>query len=94
MNILLMGYYGFRNVGDDLFLRQLIDYFAQKQDVKKIFVFCQEDYYERTTDKVRFFAAKNLSKLKRLSIILQSHCLIFDVQRPLPEERIDSIEKA
>ncbi|MDY6902605.1 MAG: polysaccharide pyruvyl transferase family protein [Cyanobacteriota bacterium] len=77
MNILLMGYYGFHNVGDDLFLRQLIDYFAKKQDVKNIFVFCQEDYYERTTDKVRFFAANNLSKLKRLSIILQSHCLMW-----------------
>ncbi|MEL6462619.1 MAG: polysaccharide pyruvyl transferase family protein, partial [Cyanobacteria bacterium J06621_15] len=61
MNILLMGYYGFHNVGDDLFLRQLIDYFAKKQNVKNIFVFCQEDYYERTNDKVRFFAANKLS---------------------------------
>lgn len=77
MNILLMGYYGFHNVGDDLFLRQLIDYFAKKEVVKNIFVFCQDDYYERTTDKVKFFAASSLSKFKRLSIILQSNCLIW-----------------
>ncbi|MEO1373980.1 MAG: polysaccharide pyruvyl transferase family protein [Cyanobacteria bacterium J06635_10] len=77
MNILLMGYYGFHNVGDDLFLRQLIDYFAEKQDVNKIFVFCQEDYYEKTTTKVSFFAANKLSKLKRLSIVLQSDFLIW-----------------
>ncbi|MBF2014316.1 MAG: polysaccharide pyruvyl transferase family protein [Rivularia sp. T60_A2020_040] len=77
MNILLMGYYGFHNVGDDLFLRQLIDYFAQKQEVNQIFVFCQEDYYERTTNKARFFAANQLSKLKRLAIIIQSDCLMW-----------------
>ena len=77
MNILLMGYYGFHNVGDDLFLHQLIDYFSKKQQVNKIFIFCQEDYYKPTTNKVNFFPANKLSKLKRLSVILQSDCLMW-----------------
>jgi len=95
----LMGYHGFHNVGDDLFLRQLIDYFAKTNDVKNIFVFCQDDYYERTTDKVKFFAASNLSKLKRLSIVLRSQCLMLGggtlniAEKPTNLLRLQSLAK-
>ncbi len=76
MNILLMGYYGQRNIGDDLFVHQLTHYFSEKSTVQKIFVFCQEDYYPKISDKVQFFPATQLSKLKKIGLILKSD-LIF-----------------
>lgn len=76
MNILLMGYYGKRNVGDDLFVQQLTHYFSEKSAVHKIFVLCQEDYYPKISDKVQFFPENQLSKLKKVGLILQSD-LIF-----------------
>ncbi len=35
MNIMLIGYYGYHNIGDDLFVKQLTNYLANKQEVKK-----------------------------------------------------------
>lgn len=77
MNILLMGYYGFKNIGDDIFLRQLIDYLSQKDVVNKIFVFCQSNYYHKSSDKVIFFNSAKLSKVKRALIVLNSDYLVW-----------------
>jgi polysaccharide pyruvyl transferase WcaK-like protein len=75
MNILLMGYYGHQNVGDDLFVKQLTRYFSNNNAVKKIFVLCKDAYYERVSDKVVFFPVHQLTKLKKLALILRSDCL-------------------
>lgn len=72
MNILLMGYYGQRNIGDDLFVKHLTHYFSRRPDVGKVFVFCKEDYYPKTGDKVIYFSEARLSKLQRLKVIGQS----------------------
>lgn len=72
MNILLMGYYGQRNLGDDLFVKQLTHYFSQHHNVSKIFILCNENYYSQASDKVYFFPEKNLSKLKRVALILKA----------------------
>ncbi|MCA1993535.1 MAG: polysaccharide pyruvyl transferase family protein [Coleofasciculus sp. S288] len=75
MNILLMGYYGQSNIGDDLFVKQLTTYFSTKDVVKNVFVICQDNYYEKVSDKVSFFSTSNLSKLKRAWLILRSDCI-------------------
>ncbi|MBD2099528.1 polysaccharide pyruvyl transferase family protein [Leptolyngbya sp. FACHB-261] len=75
MNVLLMGYYGYKNVGDDLFVKQLTQYFSKQESVKKISVLCNEDYYEKASDKVSFFASNNISKFKRLVLLLDSQCI-------------------
>lgn len=72
MNILLMGYYGQRNIGDDLFVKQLTHYFSQQSEVDKIFLLCKEDYYPKTSEKVRFFSESKLSKLQKLRLLVQS----------------------
>ncbi|OKH49281.1 polysaccharide pyruvyl transferase [Calothrix sp. HK-06] len=77
MNILLMGYYGYRNVGDDLFVKQLINYFTEKKQVKNIFIICEENYYQTDSHKVSFFLSSKLSKIKKLLLILKSDCLIW-----------------
>ncbi|MDJ0619716.1 MAG: polysaccharide pyruvyl transferase family protein [Calothrix sp. MO_192.B10] len=77
MNILLMGYYGFKNIGDDLFVTQLVNYLSNQEYVEHIFLFCQQDYYEFTSNKVVILPTDKLSKSKRLSIILQSDYIIW-----------------
>lgn len=77
MNILLMGYYGYRNVGDDLFVEQLIKYLTEKKQVKNIFVLCEENYYQSDSQKVSFFSNRKLSKIQKILLILKSDCLIW-----------------
>jgi len=72
MNILLMGYYGQRNIGDDLFVKQLTDYFSGRSDVSKIFILCKEKYYPQDSAKVFFYSEEELSKLQKLALILRS----------------------
>lgn len=75
MNILLIGYYGKRNIGDDLFVRQLTHYLAQRDDVETIFLLCQEAYYPPISSKVHYLPSEKLSKFKKLEIILKSDCI-------------------
>ena len=77
MNIILMGYYGFQNIGDDLFVYQLTNYFSQKEYITNIFVFCQNNYYRIDNSKVILLPINQTSKFKRLSIILQSDYIIW-----------------
>ena len=41
-----MGYYGYGNIGDDLFVKQLTNYFHKNQIVRNIFVICKDTYLE------------------------------------------------
>ncbi|EGJ30925.1 MULTISPECIES: polysaccharide pyruvyl transferase family protein [Moorena] len=75
MNIFLIGYYGYGNIGDDLFVKQLTDYFARKKNVKKIFICCQTNYYQGLSHKVVFFRNAQLSKLKRTLLLFKSDCI-------------------
>lgn len=72
MNILLMGYYGQRNIGDDLFVKQLSNYFSRRSDVVNIFILCKEEYYPKNSEKVTFYCEEKLSKLQKLLLILKS----------------------
>lgn len=77
MNVFLMGYYGYGNLGDDLFVKQLTNYFTSKKDIKNIFVCCQDNYYQGLSDKVSLFSNSELSKLKRFSLILKSDYIVW-----------------
>ena len=72
MNIMLIGYYGYHNIGDDLFVRQLTNYLVSKQKVKNIFILGEENYYKFDHRKVFYFANNQLSKIKRALILLKS----------------------
>ena len=72
MNIMLIGYYGYHNIGDDLFVKQLTNYLASQQKVKKIFILGEENYYKFDSQKVFYFASNQLSKIKRALILLKS----------------------
>lgn len=72
-SVLLLGYYGHRNIGDDLFVRNLVDFLARQH--KRVAVICEDDYYqENYADQahIRFYRSQDLSKLKRLELILKS----------------------
>ncbi len=77
MNIILMGYYGFKNVGEDLCIQELIKYFSEKEVITKIFVFCEDDYYETINSKVVFCKTRKLSTIQKASILFQSDYLIW-----------------
>ena len=77
MNILLMGYYGKSNIGDDLFVRQLVSYFSRQPDVKRVRVLCDEDYYDVETVAVDFIPLSAQSKLKTLLAIWQSDVIFW-----------------
>lgn len=74
MNILLLGYYGHKNVGDDLFVENLIQSLGKKD--RKIFLLCDEDYYKKdysNTSNIKFFNSKAISKATRLKLLLNSN---------------------
>ncbi|GAA6621695.1 polysaccharide pyruvyl transferase family protein [Scytonema sp. NUACC26] len=77
MNIILMGYYGFKNIGDDLSIQQLIQLFSSKKAIQNIFVFCEYDCSEVTNNKVIFCNTHKLSTLQKASILFQSDYLIW-----------------
>ncbi len=72
MKIVLMGYYGQTNIGDDLFVHQLTPYFSSRSEVEQVFVLCKENYYPQISEKVRFFADNKFSNWQKLWLILQS----------------------
>lgn len=62
MRLTLLGYYGFRNIGDDLMLLNLLDYFSSKSDVERISVYCREKYYPEKA-KVRYVSNCGIDRL-------------------------------
>lgn len=79
MNILLTGFYGFRNIGDDLFLETLIDYFNSIDRIKHVFIICNENYYDYIADlsKVQFFTLRELSRFQRVKLIFKSDYIVW-----------------
>lgn len=77
MNVLLLGYYGKHNIGDDLFVNQLTHYLAQQESIDQVFVLCEENYYQQNSDKIQFLVDHQLSPWQRAMLILKSHCLVW-----------------
>ncbi|CEJ44714.1 polysaccharide pyruvyl transferase family protein [Umezakia ovalisporum] len=76
MKILMMGYYGCNNVGDDIFVNQLTKFWESQQLIEKVFVLCQDNYYHSTAKKIKFFSNK-LTKLQRLWLMLNSDFIVW-----------------
>ncbi|MDH6060532.1 polysaccharide pyruvyl transferase family protein [Chrysosporum bergii ANA360D] len=76
MKILMMGYYGCHNIGDDIFVYQLTKFWQSKQVIDKVFVLCQDDYYQSTSEKIEFFS-NQLTKLQKLWLMLRSDYIIW-----------------
>ncbi|MEM9766432.1 MAG: polysaccharide pyruvyl transferase family protein [Cyanobacteria bacterium P01_D01_bin.71] len=73
MKVLLIGFYGYHNIGDDLFVRNLIDFLLPK--CKKISVICNNNYYltdYQETQKINFYRSQELSRIQRLRLISES----------------------
>ncbi len=73
MKVLLLGYYGFRNIGDDLFVRNLVNYLTKRNNTVRLI--CNEDYYTPrfpNQESIEVVRSDQLSKLSRLSLIATS----------------------
>jgi len=77
MKLCLIGYYGFRNLGDDLMLNNLIQYFLKKSSIKKIYVFVRENYYEQTYSRIQYLPLNRFSKLAKTIAIFRSDLVIW-----------------
>jgi len=73
MKALLLGYYGYRNIGDDLFVKSLVDYFTLNK-IGASFI-CNENYYNSYFEEIAnidFYNDSEVSKLKRLMLVAES----------------------
>lgn len=69
-----MGYYGKRNLGDDLLLTALLKNFVKKSVCERISVFVDEDYCQFKHPKIEYISNNILKRLLRL---IQSSVLIW-----------------
>jgi polysaccharide pyruvyl transferase WcaK-like protein len=77
MRILLIGYYGKYNFGDDLFVRQLCTVLSAQPSIKAITVLCDTDYYDAPSGKVSYLPLKQVNKLKRIQLIAQHDAVVW-----------------
>ncbi len=77
MKILLMGYYGYNNVGDDIFVQQLTKYWESQPGIEKVFVLCQDSYYRNSGEKIEFFSNNKLTKIHKLWLMLKSDYIVW-----------------
>lgn len=73
----MIGYYGYRNLGDDLFVKMLTSYFSQQDFIEKVFIICQDDYYPKNDPKLNFFTNKKLSSFQRFLLLLKANAMIW-----------------
>ncbi len=64
MQINLLGYYGFHNIGDDLMLENLLTYFLESGRISRINVFCRETYYPNK-EGVQYYPVNRFSRLQK-----------------------------
>lgn len=78
MNILLTGYYGHQNIGDEIFLKFLLEYFLSKDFIRNIRVLCDESHYPQYHHpKISFWLNQKTSKFKKIQLILQSNITLW-----------------
>jgi len=78
MRILLIGYYGSKNLGDDLMLNNLLDYLTNVSYVKKVYVIVTENYYRHKDDKILFISKNDkISKFKKIFYLLKSSVVVW-----------------
>ncbi|MCF7918813.1 MAG: polysaccharide pyruvyl transferase family protein [Candidatus Cloacimonetes bacterium] len=71
MQINLLGYYGFHNIGDDLMLQNLCTYFLNSGKVQQINVFCRHAYYS-SRPGVRYYPLNRFSRLQKAFLLIKN----------------------
>jgi len=80
LKIILFGYYGFRNLGDDLMLTVLLNALSKKDFVEAINVVVRENYYGEFdgVKKISFFDGRSMrARAKRVPLLLDSDAAIW-----------------
>lgn len=83
MRVFLFGYYGFRNLGDDLMLLGLVQSLEKHPKVSGIAIFAREDYYAFASPKVKVYRCDLkgwrgiLSRLKGYLRMLSSQLVVW-----------------
>jgi polysaccharide pyruvyl transferase CsaB len=78
MKIFLIGYYGFGNLGDDIMLNNLLNYFLCREEIKKVYIVVNNNYYNIHNNKFVFISNKDkFSKIKKFSSILKSDLIVW-----------------
>ncbi|MFA7404960.1 MAG: polysaccharide pyruvyl transferase family protein [Pelobacteraceae bacterium] len=76
MKIVVIGYYGMGNIGDDLMLRSLLLHFGGDRSVGSVTVVCNNNYYE-PFPKTRFISSGISGKFKKLLALCQADLVCF-----------------
>jgi len=81
LKIILFGYYGFRNLGDDLMLSSILDALSKEEFVDAINVVVRENYYScefSGTTKILFHDGHSImARARRLSLLLSAGAAIW-----------------
>ncbi|MEM6502992.1 MAG: polysaccharide pyruvyl transferase family protein [Cyanobacteria bacterium P01_C01_bin.89] len=78
MRIVLLGYYGWHNLGDDLFVEQLSRHLPKiLPNLTRLTILCQKCYYQSPEPSVRFRAMGDLSKLQLLRLMVKADYVIW-----------------
>lgn len=71
MRIVIVGYYGMGNIGDDLMLRSLLMHLCSNDSIKTVTVFCNNNYFQ-PHPKTRFIASSLTGKCKKFIALYQA----------------------
>lgn len=66
MKIVLIGYYGNHNLGDDLMLQGILKEITPIETIDRIYVYVREDYFKNASDKTIFIPSHGLMAKVRL----------------------------
>lgn len=80
LKIVLFGYYGYRNLGDDLMLSAILDFLSKKDFVEAINVVVRENYYREFDGSKKIFFSEGdsiLARAKRVSVLFDSDVAIW-----------------
>ena len=76
MNIVIIGYYGVANLGDDLMLDNLLRFLGFRSDVGHITVFCVENYY-KSYCKTSFIESRSWNKPAKLLAVMRADAVFW-----------------
>jgi polysaccharide pyruvyl transferase WcaK-like protein len=88
MKIVLIGYYGFHNLGDDLMLQGILNALEGVEVISNVYVLVKDHYYKAQSAKVRFIKIHGLlSKLRLVYCIAISRFIMWGGGTCLYESR-------